>query len=488
MLFAWACLVACRVAARLVSVGSGSRGWLGLTELTASVNLYWLIAAPTLLRVRRGALATEFPSFIKAGIVVSAAFAVIACEPLWYARALEAFRGTPLPWPEAVVARGDVNALVTVLILSAAWLIDGRTSAVERQRRRAELESVLVDGELRALALQLQPHFLFNTLQLAAEAAYDDLPTAKGIVHDLQLLLRRSFELEDRSLVRVADEIDFLQAYVSIQQRRFGSRLTVDMHVAHDVQELFLPPLLLQPLVENSIRHGIGPLARDGRISIAVARDGAALRIVVRDNGVGFSPVTTTRISSGLGLGVTRRRLAALYPLSHSINWANDAGAIVEIRLPVATTSSLDAGPLAAEHHMLDTRWWDGGAKAAAWLGAALIIGNVIGSSLLAEPGFANERRLMPGTLAVWLPVQLIVVALTVVVWRANAVRRWLHERDAETTILQAQVEDTRRQVAALRIGKDVMLTALDGLFQANTARDFDRRIVNASELMRSHT
>ena len=106
-----------------------------------------------------------------------------------------------------------------------------------------------------------------------------------------------------------------------------------------------------------------------------------------------------------------------------------------------------------------------------------------------AEPDALTGRgRLLPGSVAVWLPVQLVAVALTVVLWRAIDVRRWLHARDAETSILQAQVESTRQQVAALRVGKDLMLTALDELCLASTARDFDRRIVSASELMRSQS
>src|SRR5262249_21905681 len=148
---------------RLVSVGAGERGTLGLICLTASVNAYWLIAGPVLARVRRFAV-RKWNQPIALAVVGCVGIGALLAEPMWYGPVLRLFSGVPLHWGEAVLSRGDVNLLVVALILAAGWVADGFERALDRQRQRHELEAVLADAELRLLALQLQPHFLFNAL------------------------------------------------------------------------------------------------------------------------------------------------------------------------------------------------------------------------------------------------------------------------------------------------------------------------------------
>jgi signal transduction histidine kinase len=502
-LLAWLALVACRVIARLISVGSGDRGAVGLALLTASVNAYWLVVGAAFAWLCRRALRND--SRLAAAMVVVLAAVVVLCgEPEWYRIVLFAFDGAPLPWREAVTARGDINVLIVALIAAACWLGESYRRTVAGQRQRRELESALADAELRALTLQLQPHFLFNTLQLAAEAAFDDLAVAKYVVRDLQKLLRRTFELEERSLVRVADEIEFLQAYVAIQQRRFGARLAVVISVSLEARELLLPPLLLQPLVENSIRHGIGPMARGGRIDVHISTDAQHLRIEVRDDGIGFQPDATSRSSIGLGIGVTRRRLETLFPNAHSFGAGNDVrgGAAVVITLPIvandnavilseakdpAVILSEAKDPYAPRRSSLSRpQSWPSWRIVAALTGAGVLtIANVIGAAAIVDRGIANPGTFAPPALAVWMPLQLLVLALVIVLWRANDVRRWMQARDAETRTLVNEITALRARIDALRSGKDLMLEALATLMVTPTADDFDRIVLESSDVIR---
>ena len=486
IVIAWAALVGCRIAARLISVGAGERGAVGLTVLTAAVNAYWLIAGPLLAQFRRFALA-RWPRLHAIVATAVASLLVLLAEPAWYGPVLRAFNGVPLPWREAVVYRGDVNLLVVAVVLAAGWLRDSFDRALERQRQRGELEAVLAEAELRSLALQLQPHFLFNTLQLAAEAAYDDIAEARAIVCELQTLLRRAFELEEHRLVPVADEIEFLRSYVAIQQRRFGSRLRVSIDADRGTDDLLLPPLLLQPLVENSIRHGIGPLARDGRISVVVSRDDEHLLISVRDNGIGFA--ASARSGVGLGLGVTRRRLDALFQERYSFDagQAPEGGASVSIVIPhTRREAALTTSARSEEIRRVDPRGWSVAAVVAIAVGSALMLVDVLGSAYLFESRSRTPGAIAPASLAMWLPAQFLAFVLGLVLWRGRSVRRWLQRRDVETVALNERIATTREKVAALRDGRDVMISALDGLAIAGDAREFDDLTLSAAEIVRS--
>ncbi|MEP6495005.1 MAG: histidine kinase [bacterium] len=491
---AWMGLVLCRVVARLISVGPGARGTAGLIELTAAVNAFWLIAGPALAAIYYGSLVPRESTSRLAtvrGITLTAvaALAVMSLEPIWYARTLHAFHGSPMPWNEAVISRGDVNTLLIALILAACWLYNGFSSTLADQRQRAELEAVLVDAELRALTLQLQPHFLFNTLQLAAEAAYDEMGAARRIVRDLQTLLRRSFEFEERSLVRVSEEVDFLQSYVAIQRRRFGSRLCVSLVVDADARDLLLPPLLLQPLVENSIRHGIGPLVRDGRIDVAVRREHGELRIDVRDNGVGFAARNSSATPPGLGLGVTRRRLQALFPNGHvfvteDIPTGGASVTIIVPAIPDGVGGTAIPLPRATSPTRRETAPSSMGVVALA-LGAPLFIASVVGA-LATHRDPASTGRLVTPFVAMWIPFQVLLLALVVVVWRARGVHRWLQQRDVEAAALRASIATMRTRIATIESGKSIMLSALDCLMDVRDPHEFDRRVLDSCDQVRS--
>jgi signal transduction histidine kinase len=175
---------------------------------------------------------------------------------------------------------------------------------------RARLEARLARAQLQSLKLQMQPHFLFNALNSVTTLIDEDPRAAERMVTGLSELLRLSLRNAGEQEVPLERELEVVRHYLTIQQVRFHDRLTVDMHVDPETLPAMVPNLMLQPLVENAIQHGIAPRATGGHIEIRTWRDGEVLGIRVRDDGVGR---TDGPIREGMGLGNTRARLHHLY-------------------------------------------------------------------------------------------------------------------------------------------------------------------------------
>ena len=200
-----------------------------------------------------------------------------------------------------------------------------------RRRAAAELETRLAEARLDALRSQIQPHFLFNTLHTVSALIRDDAAAAEQVVLDLSELLRIVLDRSSAPLVTLEDELHLVGKYLDIQQVRFCDRLSVVWNVDPMVRKAAVPSLLLQPLVENSIRHGIESRPGEGRIEITAARRGHDLLLRVRDDGAGVGPV----LVEGIGLRNTRERLEQLYAGSHRMTvQPTGAGTEVEISLP----------------------------------------------------------------------------------------------------------------------------------------------------------
>jgi two-component system LytT family sensor kinase len=204
-----------------------------------------------------------------------------------------------------------------------------------RSREREQLEARLAETRLQLLNVQLQPHFLFNTLNTIAEIVHDDADKADQMITSLSDLLRQALELGTTQEIPLGRELDLLARYLDIQRVRFGDRLQVTSHVADEARQASVPVLLLQPLVENAIQHGLSAHAHAGRIDIEARRDGGTLVITVTDDGAGIkepAPVTRQR----LGLSNTRERLQALYGGNHTLdlNTASGGGAQISLSIP----------------------------------------------------------------------------------------------------------------------------------------------------------
>jgi two-component system LytT family sensor kinase len=207
-----------------------------------------------------------------------------------------------------------------------------------RELSSAQLETRLIEAQLQALQRQLQPHFLFNTLNTISALMHRDVDAADAMIARLSDLLRMSLQQVGVQQVALKDELDFLSKYLEIEQTRFRDRLTVVFDIQPDTLDALVPNLLLQPLVENAIKHGIGPRPTPGQIAVRARRAGAMLELAVQDNGVGLSAARLTDFNRGVGLSNTRSRLDRLYGSLHRFEFRQPAegGLLVLIAIPLA--------------------------------------------------------------------------------------------------------------------------------------------------------
>jgi two-component system, LytTR family, sensor kinase len=225
------------------------------------------------------------------------------------------------------------------------WMIVGgmqayryyeRYMSTELQLER--LEKSYSQARLNALRMQLDPHFLFNALNTISSHVERDPKLTRLMIEHLGDLLRMSLESKDRQEVPLAEELAFLDHYLAIQKIRFGRRLKVEIDVAPEVRYAQVPSLFLQPLVENAIRHGISQRASGGKVEVTAEPVNGKLSIRVCDDGAGLPAGWSLENSTGLGLSVTRERIAGMYPegeSSFAIKGRDEGGTLVEIVLPL---------------------------------------------------------------------------------------------------------------------------------------------------------
>jgi two-component system LytT family sensor kinase len=201
------------------------------------------------------------------------------------------------------------------------------------------LERRFSEARLNALRMQLDPHFLFNALNTISSQVERDPKLARRMIGHLGDLLRLSLESKDRQEVPLADELAFLDHYLAIQKIRFGDNLTIDIRIAPEVRFALVPCLIVQPLVENAIRHGISSRSSGGTVTITAGAVDSRLDIRVIDDGIGLPPGWQLESSKGLGLSVTRERIASLHPNGSSRftvgRRENAGGTEVQISLPL---------------------------------------------------------------------------------------------------------------------------------------------------------
>jgi two-component system, LytTR family, sensor kinase len=228
-------------------------------------------------------------------------------------------------------------------------LFEARESERQASRlmvEKAQLETTLRQAELDALRMRLQPHFLFNSLQNISVLTQHDPVTAGRMLTRLGDLLRASLARDRQPETTLATEIALTRAYLSVEEMRFGDRLASVVDVAPDTEEALVPTFLLQPIVENALRHGLADSRQHGLLTIRSARDGDRLVLVVHDNGVGIAD-DLSPASFGVGLGSTCERLARLYPDRHTfvMRARREGGTEVRITLPFRV-----AGAEVAQH------------------------------------------------------------------------------------------------------------------------------------------
>jgi sensor histidine kinase YesM len=183
--------------------------------------------------------------------------------------------------------------------------------------------------------MQLNPHFLFNTLNAIASLMHKDVKLADRMITRLADLLRYALESTDAHEVPLRQELSFLERYLEIEKTRFGSRLTVRMEIPEQALDALVPNLILQPLVENAIKHGIERRSKPGLIELRAVCEDQCLRLTLTDNGPGLPAQPSAR--KGIGVANTRARLAELYGAAHTFELrdAEGGGVVVEVTLPL---------------------------------------------------------------------------------------------------------------------------------------------------------
>lgn len=302
--------------------------WAALTPIALGLAARFPLQRPRFL----AALAIHTLASASCALLNLAVFALVApmvgatqSEPTWFATFSRLLGTTFL-----------LNLPVYWLVVGVAHVERLARNARERDRRQLRLEAQLADARLQALRSQLQPHFLFNALNTISVLMHEDVDAADRILLQLSALLRRSLDGSDAHEVSLGEEIGFLETYLGIEQARFGSRLSYRILVPEPVREARVPGLILQPLVENALRHGLATRAGPGEVEIRAERHAEVLKLRVSDDGPGLPAATIERI----GLANTRARLRLLHADRQRFEIRNgeNGGVVAEIELPWRTT------------------------------------------------------------------------------------------------------------------------------------------------------
>jgi two-component system, LytTR family, sensor kinase len=268
-------------------------------------------------------------------VVQTAAIMALKATLLSQTGMSEHFRGWWSVTLEYYLRQLDWLLMTYLFLVGLAHALAYRRESEARALNSAQLETRLVEAQLQALQRQLHPHFLFNTLNTISGLIHTDAAAADTMIDRLGDLLRMTLHTSIAQQVPLKDELDVLKKYLEIEQTRFGNRLRVSMRIPPETLDALVPNLLLQPLVENAIRHGIAPNARAGWIEIHSDRTDDHLTIQIRDSGDGLPPDRLMALNRGVGLENTRARLEHLYPSAFQFTFSNlDRGFCVTVSIP----------------------------------------------------------------------------------------------------------------------------------------------------------
>jgi len=233
-----------------------------------------------------------------------------------------------------------INVFSYGAVVAVAHALQYSRQLAERKARTAELEKEVLSARLTALQMQLQPHFLFNALNsVASLIRAQQGPQAVRALTGVADLLRFVLKRDGRQLVPLREEMELVDRYLRIEQIRFESRLEAKLHVDPGLLEALVPSLILQPLVENAVHHGIDSTQPVGRVEVTVARDADMLRMCVRNSGPVLDLASAGRAADGVGLSNTRARLQHLYGERYRLELraAQGGGALAELAIPFHT-------------------------------------------------------------------------------------------------------------------------------------------------------
>jgi hypothetical protein len=348
----WQVAVACAAAltllfaAQSINVLGARQSWPRRLEAQALGWGLWLALTPLVFSIAALAHTRPLRSLRNIGFQIAAAFAVPVLHGVGVATA-RWFLGTANIhnfglYANVVVALSIQGDFLRYLLIAAVY--HALAYSAELRRRAvsdSQMAQRLAEARLERLEARLQPHFLFNALNAIAALIRKDPPAAAAMVGQLSDLLRAALDHETTREVSLAAELRLLDQYVAIQRARFSDRLSFFVDADPDALGGYLPQMLLQPLVENAIHHGIGPREAAGVVRLHAHRDASTLRLIVEDDGVGFGAAPASLKGNGIGLRSTRERLTHFYgdAFDFDIRAAAERGTIVTIQLPFHTVS-----------------------------------------------------------------------------------------------------------------------------------------------------
>jgi two-component system LytT family sensor kinase len=325
-----------------------------LLEFAGWLTCYypWVLFGPIVFRLEqrfpldRGRWMRSLPLlFFYGALLAFAAMKVTLALNLMLERNLDLHRllfSTPISETAVAFFLFWTTAAAGAIIRTIIHLENQQRVAAALALENAKLEASLKHAELEALRLRLKPHFLFNTLENISSLAEDNPRLARRMLSRLGELLRAAFRRDFQAEISLNSEIALMNAYIDVERVRFGERLVVDVDIAPETEAALVPSLLLQPLVENAILHGLRDVTEFGRIEVRSVKNFESLVLTVKDNGSGPPHQTLDELPLGIGLGSTQERLRRMYPRNHdlSVQQSDDGGTLVHIQLPFRTRNT----------------------------------------------------------------------------------------------------------------------------------------------------
>ena len=306
---------------------------------------FWPLLTPLILwlgkrfPLERHSWKRSLPVHVAASTILAAVHSLqVSLSTVWFRPFDEMMKARPF-WTgywSRFLEEYHLELIAYGMIIGVGYAFDYYARYREREFRAAQLESQLAQAQLQALKMQLHPHFLFNTLNAIAGLVRDRKDKAAvQMLAGLSDLLRHTLENAGKQEIPLREELDFLELYLDIQQMRFSDRLKVQMEVAPETLNARVPNLILQPLVENAIRHGIAARVSSGLIAVSARLVNGLLQLKVADDGPGLKRDWRMEDGAGIGLSNTRERLNQLYGREHRFEVRNREGGGVEATLVI---------------------------------------------------------------------------------------------------------------------------------------------------------
>ncbi|HXC71252.1 MAG TPA: histidine kinase [Pyrinomonadaceae bacterium] len=314
--------------------------WLSWAPLTPAI--VWLARRFSLVGAWKSSLFVHLPAFVLTSIIHSAAATAITLS----VKPFDDMGSSPTAFWSRFLSRVQGSFASDLLVyggvVGVCYALDYYRKYREREVVATRLEAQLAQAQLDSLRMQLHPHFLFNTLNSIVGLVRDNKNTAAvSMLVGLSDLLRHTLEHSARQEVELREELNFIKLYLSIQEMRFSDRLQIELDIDPQTTKAMVPNLILQPLTENALRHGIARRADSGLVGIRSAVEDGQLRLIVYDDGAGLRDDWQLKGSVGIGLANTAARLQQLYDDNHEFDIRNrdEGGVEAVILIPLRTSS-----------------------------------------------------------------------------------------------------------------------------------------------------